>query len=294
MHTSSHRSTLLPFVLTTLLALILPLLTTSGPLARQHGPVYALQPPPITAPSGDAQVGLTSIATEAGIAAWFQAPSAITLNDVRSAFRTIEAETADYIIGSVPVTNYPETEDVHVYVNTDGWILAYYLAADPVGKIYDWRDYHDTGRTSISTKLENTLAVVADAAGALLSGASYYHFRYPNATHLMLIAEWATGATDSFQVKLPGSFVYYERSWSLANNDAWCYYLYHNYYCQAWYKVNGVQIQYHPPDGWQISQATLSVSQLPPDQYNSVEVTAELCANGCYAYGGLALVYRAP
>ena len=43
---------------------------------------------------------------EAGISAYFKSASPVTLADVRSVFRVIEAETADYIIGSVPVPDY--------------------------------------------------------------------------------------------------------------------------------------------------------------------------------------------
>ena len=42
---------------------------------------------------------------EAGISAYFDASATIDLNDVRSLFRTIEVETADYIIGSIPVSD---------------------------------------------------------------------------------------------------------------------------------------------------------------------------------------------
>ncbi len=50
---------------------------------------------------------------------------------VRNRFRTIEAETNDYIIGSVDLQDYPEQFDTHVYIHRDGWFMAYYLAADP-------------------------------------------------------------------------------------------------------------------------------------------------------------------
>jgi hypothetical protein len=54
---------------------------------------------------------------------------------------------------------------------------------------------------------------------------TYYDFRYPNATHLMLIVEWVYNGTDSFEINIPGSFAYYERSWSLGTNDRASYQL---------------------------------------------------------------------
>lgn len=243
------------------------------------GDVLDLQAPSFVDVASAGEIGVASIEDEAGISAYFQASTTINLDDVRDAFRTIETETTDYIIGSVAVGEYPESEDVHVYVHTDGWILAYYLAADPVGKIFDWRAYHDAGRTSITTKLENTLAVVASEAGVAFSSSTYYDFRYPNATHLMLIVEWVYAGTDSCEVNLPGSFAYYERSWSFGSDLR-----------NASYKLDGVTIKSHG-SSWSTSQGTLTAAQLLPDQFHTIEVYGESYAS-TYAYGGLALVYK--
>jgi hypothetical protein len=270
---------------------VVVLLAAFGLLSKPNSPartenILSLQVPPFVGVVRAETLSATSVITEeAGMSAYFQASTGINLNDVRDVFRTIETETADYIIGSVPVTNYDESQDVHVYVHTDGWILTYYLAEDPVGKIFDWRAYHDGGRTSISTKLENTIAVVASAAGVPFSSATYYDFRYPNASHLMLIVEWIYDyGTDSFQVELPGSFAYYERSWSLGTvNGAGCY------------KLDGATIQGHIDSPWQISEGTLTAVQMSPDQFHTVEVDtcySSHCGRDCY--GGLALVYRVP
>ena len=278
MNTKSIRKPLLAGIVVAVLFLTFGLVNEPSTPANADN-VFRLQPPPFV---GVARAETGSIASliedEAGISAYFQASTSINLADVRDVFRTIETETADYIIGSVPVANYPESEDVHVYVHRDGWILAYYLSADPVGKIFDWRMYHDTGRTNITTKLENTLAVVASEAGVPFPGAIYYDFRYPNGTYLMLIVEWAYRGTDSFEVNLPGSFAYYERSWSLGATD------------DASYRLDGVTIA-SMTWGWQTLQGTLSAAQLLPDQFHTVEVEAGYYD---YTYGGLALVYRMP
>jgi hypothetical protein len=267
---------------------VVALLLASGLVNKPSAPtsgnnVLSLRAPPF---AGVARAEMDSVASliedEAGISAYFQASTNINLAEVRDVFRTIEAETADYIIGSVPVTNYPESHDVHVYVHRDGWILAYYLAEDPVGKIFDWQMYWGTGHRNITTKLENTLAVVAGEAGIPFSNVTHYHFRYPNATHLMLIVEWThgSGATGSCEVKLPGSFGFYERSWSFGTTYG------------GQYKLDGVEIKYHHSEHvWRTSQGTLAVSQLLPDQFHRIEV-----GTGHYlhadSYGGLALVYR--
>ena len=277
MKSRTFARTLFPCLLAA--ALFLAFGSVNKPGQPTNDNVFSLQAPPFVGIARAEESAIASvIEDEAGISAYFHAGTTINLTDARRVFRTIEVETADYIIGSVPVTNYPESEDVHVYIHRDGWILAYYLAADPVGKIFDWRIYHDTGGTNITTKLENTLAVVAGEAGVPFSGATYYDFRYPNATHLMLIVEGIYYGHDSFEVNLPGSFAYYQRSWSLGGTE------------YGAYNLDGVRIVYHSW-GWQTSQGTLTAAQLLPDQFHTITVEA---GTNDYSYGGLALVYRVP
>lgn len=217
---------------------------------------------------------------EAGISAYFRAPFSITIASVRPAFRTVEYEDSNYIIGSVAVPDYPESEDVHVYVHRDGWFLAYYLAGDSSGKIIDWRLYHNTGHTALSTKLESALSVVALPVGVTPSGISFYDFRYPNANRLIMIADW-TDDTDTFQVNLPSDFGYFERSWSFGTSQH-----------TAKLKLNGQQLV-EACCGWQTRQGTLTALQLPPAQSHTFEVIDHYYS-GTAAFGGLVLIYRVP
>ena len=52
---------------------------------------------------------------EAGITAYTDTGFTIDLDNARDAFRTVEQETANYLIGSVAVPGFPDTEDVHVH-----------------------------------------------------------------------------------------------------------------------------------------------------------------------------------
>jgi hypothetical protein len=137
-----------------------------------------------------AQDGTQSVAhfleDEAGISAYTRTPFAIDLSLVRELFRTIERETNTYIIGSLSLSGYGETEDVHVYVHTDGWVLAYYLVQDPTGKIMDWLGYN--GSQITGTKLTKALTAICNQVGAMPFQASYYDFQYPNATNLRNLA----------------------------------------------------------------------------------------------------------
>lgn len=147
------------------------------------------------------------LADQAGMAAYFQSPSGIDLQSVASSsiFRTTEKTEDEYIIGSVGVENYTDpAEDVHVFVSSDGWIVAYYPASDPASKIVDVKAM-SVSSTNIGTKLETVLRTVAAAAGVAYSQPSFYDFRYPEATHLMMISG------RDFTMELPSTFRYFER-----------------------------------------------------------------------------------
>lgn len=255
--------------------------SVKGPdVPAQGNNVFQLHAPPfVSVAHADEQAILSVIGDEGGIAAYFQAATAVDMVSVRDVFRTVEDETADYIVGSVEVLNYPESEDVHVYVHRDGWILAYYLAADPAAKVLDWRAYNASGNIDLSTKLENTLTKVAGYAVVNYPGCTYYDFRYPDATHMMLIADWVTGGTDSFQAYLPGNFTFWERSWALGTND------------RAWYHLDGATISDRNCDRWCTAQGILTLTQLLPNQFHTIEVYAE---GGDVGYAGLGLIYRVP
>lgn len=220
----------------------------------------------------------TYLSTEAGISAYIQTANPIALNQVRGEFRTIEAETADYIIGSVAVPNHPEHFDVHVYVHTDGWILAYYLKDNVTSKIADVR-----AGTIASTKLETVISIIAGAAGQAVTNIRYYDFRYPNATNILMVAENPTEGKD-FTIALPTDFGYFDRSFAIYNTNAQSDGL--DLY------VNEVKIS----RSWSYNEATyvamsygvIPASQLLPGQTHSIRLGYG------NPYGVLVITYRVP
>ncbi len=211
---------------------------------------------------------------EAGISAYFHSPDAITLNQVRGQFRTIEMETTDFIIGSVQVTNYAEHFDAHVYVNVNGWILAYYLRGDPTSKITDVK-----ARTINTTKLKTVVAQIASAVGAPFTDVTYYDFRYPNATGMLFVAEDEDNGND-FTIQLPSSFGYYERGWAEWDD-----------YSQNYFRVDGVNMRGSAAYcGDSACYGTLTASQLLPDVTHTIAVYSYWNS----AYGVVIITYRVP
>ena len=249
--------------------------------------VLSLRAPPFVDVAKAETAAISSfLDDEAGIAAYTQTPGSIDLSVVRDEFRTIERETDQYIIGSVGIPDYSEDHDPHVYVHTDGWVLAYYLAAEPASYVVDLRHYDGVEITS--TKLENAMKEILDAIGVVPFTATYYDFRYPNATHIMLIVEaiYEEG-DDSFDVELPSSFTYYETSWSHAHYD-------HNiHYTDSTLYVGDVSIsQLAPPtSSWGFAHGNFAPAQLYPGASHTLRIHlyGSCC---CEAFCGLALVYQ--
>lgn len=262
----------------------------SGAAQSKQAPngAIALQVPPFINVAHADDSAINNFADdEAGIAAYFDADMTINLNDVDQLYRTIEEQTATYILGSLPLTDYDEDHDVHLYISTDGWVMAYYRDTEPTSKIFDWRHYD--GSANLPNKLALGLDIVAAQIGAI-ADPSYYHFRYPNATDMMLIADWRdTAGTDTFDVGIPSDFSYYERSWALSNNTGTttagetCRYL-----------LDGSVIA-TVRAGWQFAEGTFSAAQLAPDTLHTVTLEFTYPHGGVRtSFAGLALVYRVP
>lgn len=209
----------------------------------------------------------TDLTSEAGISAWYEATTSIDLDLARNAFRTIESETSEYIIGSIDIPVMPEHFDVHGYVHKDGWLMTYYLQDEPVSKIVD-----TATKTIDSTLLDNGLSILAGSAGVGLGESSYYDFRYPNATHILFVAEDDVDGRD-FSITLPSDYGYFERGWALRGN----------WYSDSW-RLDGV-IQTGTYWDNTYGYGSLSASQMATNIEHFIEV---------YDWGVLVIVYRVP
>lgn len=245
-----------------------------GNTQPSNGATYALAIPSFigVAHAAPANAATEIIEGEAGMSAYFEATTPVTIASVRPVYQTIELETSEYILGSVALAGYPEDHAPHVYVHVDGWFLAYYLDTDPVAKIIDWNAYTASGDTIISTKLENVLAIVAGSAGVGIPGITHYDFRFPNATNMMLIAErFDGGGNNYFTVNIPTSFGVAERSWSIKVGGC------------ARISLNGTDL-YNGCDDHNFG--SISAAQMPPATTHTIVIIDD--ANDV---GGIALVY---
>ncbi|MCK4364438.1 MAG: hypothetical protein KAW45_00120 [Thermoplasmatales archaeon] len=228
--------------------------------------------------------GNTFLEDEAGISAYTNVEGEINLGLAKTAFRTIEYETNEYIIGSIPLPDYSETEDVHCYVHKDGWVVSYYLKEEPAAKIVDWENY-GTDEQITGTKLEQSIVVVCDAAGVIKGEVQYYDYRYPNANKLMIVAEalWESTETDTFDIILPDDFVFYERSYSHCNR-----YTSSSSYSRMYIDEEEISRIY----GSETNYDLLSPSKLSPDVSHSIKTTSYHCYNEMGVFSAIVLVYQ--
>jgi len=265
---------------------VVVLLAAFGLMSKPNAPaspdnVFRLQAPPFVGVArADAGAIASFLDDEAGIAAYAQTSGPIDLSVVRNEFRAIERETEDYIIGSVGIPDYSEDHDPHVYVHTDGWVLAYYLNSEPASYMMDLRHYD--GVEIGTTKLEDAMHEILSAIGIISFDTTFYDFRYPNATHIMLIAEANYDPGDeSFDVHLPSEFTYYDRSWSHA--------LYY-YYSSKLYLDDILVNSLDGGSGWKFAHGGFTTSELPPGVSHTMRVDLNDYLSD--AFCGMALVYQ--
>lgn len=232
----------------------------------------SLQPPPFLSANvvKAAPAGVSAkLDAEAGISAWYQSADPINLGQIKSTntFKTIEIESSDYIIGSVDVPNYGDNFDVHVYVHKDGWILAYYLKADPIAKMIDSKSQSING-----TLLKSVVSIVAGNGGIPFNDVTYYDFRYPSANKMLIVAENESGGNE-MKITIPSAYGYFERSWALA--DFTC--------CGMSFKLDGTANPNHLYWVDNVGYGTISASQLLPDVEHTILVDS---------YGVLVIAYR--
>lgn len=229
----------------------------------------------------------TFLDDEAGISAYTNLGTAINLSIARTGFKTIEKETADYIVGSLALPDLPETEDVHCFVHKDGWIVTYYLKSEPTSKVIGWV-YSSQG--SLITKLKVGIDEMCNTLGTVVSNISYYHFHYPLANRWMVIIECATSTDpDSFNLNIPSDFTVYERSWShyaVLNQPS--------YTAHSYFDLDGNRIDSLTEPGG-THHGTLTLGQLGPDNFHNAVVDTDYFSGGDdQACISIVLVYLEP
>ena len=155
---------------------------------------------------------------EAGIAAYIFTNQTISIEKLKKIFSKVYRVGDNYIIGKTPIPDYGGDVDVHVYADTDGWLVAYLKMDEPASKIMQWEtaDVNNPKFVAISTTLVDALIKAGEAVnvGIVNSEIKYYDFEFPNANGMMIFVR--TSATDGSkicQVEIPADYTLFEASY---------------------------------------------------------------------------------
>ena len=152
---------------------------------------------------------------EVGICAYVELEQMIDLSRAETVYSGIEASETEYIIGTVELPNLTEDMWPHVYISSSGWIMAYYPKTEPTSRLVQWIGYQrdDITTTTLRDALIQVSQQIGISTAAVGSSMAYYHFRYPDATKLLIAVDTTTG-TDTFTYTIPFGLNLYEASWS--------------------------------------------------------------------------------
>lgn len=227
--------------------------------------------------------GTTFLDDEAGMSIYTNTGQLLDLSIAATVYKTIEQQTEDYIVGSVDLPDQPESDDVHIFVHKDGWIVVYYLKAEVAGKIIDW-DFYTSGKLS-KTKLHVGLEQMSLAFGLNSDTLDkhYYHFQFTFASKWMIIIEsQQDSGTDTCNVKIPSEYTVYERSWS--------HYTSYSSYTYSRFKIDSSTIS--SITGTDVTNyGMLTAVQLSPDIFHTVSVEQHYTGS---AHVGIVLLYLEP
>lgn len=144
----------------------------------------------------------------AGISAYLKSDRPIRITDAvtRVFYRVVNAGE-NYIVGTVEIEHLFGKVYPHVYLDTDGWIVAFFLATQPPALIMNWSGDRNNPTAVIKTTLEAALEKVTTAARVSFVQPTFYDFRYPAAnTMLVLLSLLREPGEKVMYVKLPGHY----------------------------------------------------------------------------------------
>jgi hypothetical protein len=155
-------------------------------------------------------------ADKAGISAYIKLDRAIDLEKVATLMYRVEDVSKTHIIGTVQIPNFGGDVFPHLYADTSGWIVAYFLLNEPSSLIMQWAgtDFNDPQVVIKTTVLEQVIRKVNDLLAIPYETPQYYHFRYPEANAItILVRTAATPGAQVAYVKVPATYKLFEASY---------------------------------------------------------------------------------
>jgi hypothetical protein len=164
---------------------------------------------------------------EAGIAAYVKlAPlSQTNFDNARRLLFDSASASSTYMIGIESYNaaeqnqTYKDSIDFHIYLGTNGWLVAYLLKDETPSKIVNWNAGQPLSNTMLKAVIEDAIQKIGATAS---SSIQYYDFFHPEANKMTLVRENLTAETASttndFNVTVPGTL--YQASWAINCDEA--------------------------------------------------------------------------
>lgn len=170
----------------------------------------AIAQAPLVAPEG----ALAFPKDAAGISAWVKLERTIKIDEtLGKIFYRIEDVSDSHILGTVEVSDYVRTAYPHLYVDAQGWIIAFFLVSEPTASIIMWLGDVYNPQPRIKTMLEAVLEKVATVLKFPPPQPTFYDFRYPKANAMLILLRISPAAdTKVMYVKFPTTYKLYQVS----------------------------------------------------------------------------------
>lgn len=160
---------------------------------------------------------------KAGIGAYVRLDDieGIDLRAFANALSSVEELNESYVIGTLKIEVAPYDSgspqlftEPHLYIGSDGWIVAYYLRTEESSRIMQWKSYQP-GKIETTT-LKDAIDYIVQKVGATYSSpVKYYHFAFPEANKMTLVVDH-----NDFYVAIPGTL--YEASYGVFLRERYC------------------------------------------------------------------------
>ena len=183
--------------------------------------VISLVAPPFIGVAGAAEAtgGNAFPEDEAGISAYVNIGKSINITEAVKAFTQTEELSQTHAIGIIPIDNKRGTTNVHVYVDTGGYIVAYFKNTEPASKTIKWSGM-DFDNPKIDFTTNAAIKAVCDKIDVyyldIKDDIKYYDFEYPDAKKMVIFLNARSSPGNEYtHIFIPGKYRLYEASYSL-------------------------------------------------------------------------------
>ena len=175
---------------------------------------------PLVAASEVSSAGMGVLNTHAGLSAHMKLSPTSDLSTLTNAFDSLSFAGDGYIVGTTNISvggPYVGGVAIQLYADTGGSVVAFQSAhaPSPMSVVHWGSDCNNTNGACNSplatTLLHKGLAFVADELGGSDPvNPSFYHWQYPKAEQVLILADMVKNGKDDMQVHIPATATVYE------------------------------------------------------------------------------------